>query len=228
MAPSVQAFIDYLTPRHRVIVIGGVAVIGHGFSRHTKDADIWLDPMSSAKVWATAIEDACRHFEGLTIHSLPEWIEVRGSEIAEAAEEIGMIRIQGLQEPLDIFRKPNEFTEEIFDAVAERGTRNKDGTLLPTPLDLIQSKWETGREQDQQDILFLESLVRSDYKQRLPTATLAEATSLLTRYSEWQVLQAALENPLEEVRALATQHLQEFADAGDPFSLAILAGREIP
>jgi hypothetical protein len=51
---------------------------------------------------------------------------------------------------------------------------------------------------------------------------------MLARYSEWQVLQSALENPSPEVRELAMSHLREFAAAGDPFSLAILEGREIP
>lgn len=110
----------------------------------------------------------------------------------------------------------------------DRAVVRSDGTLLPHPLDLIQSKLETGRDKDLYDIQHLESLVRADYKQRLPTATLAEATELLGRYSEWQVLVAALENPLADVRELAMTHLREFAAAGDPFSLAILEGRELP
>ena len=78
------------------------------------------------------------------------------------------------------------------------------------------------------DIQFLEDKVRAEYRAQLPTATLEEAVALLDRYSEWQVLQAALENPSPEVRELAMSHLREFAAAGDPFSLAILEGREIP
>ncbi|MGB6222702.1 hypothetical protein [Haloferula sp.] len=228
MAETVQQFIDKLTPNHRVIIIGGVAVIGHGMSRHTKDADIWLEPLHHAKAWADVVDSVCRQVPGTSIHRLPGWIEVRGSEIAHAAEETGMVRIHGLNVPLDIFRKPNEFDESVFDAVAKRAKRNDDGTLLPEPLDLVQTKMNTVRDHDQQDILFLESLVRADYKKRLPVATIEEATAMLNRYSEWQVLQAALENPSEQVRALAHQHLREFAEAGDPFSQAILEGREIP
>ena len=41
MATPVQQFIDRLTPEARVLVIGGLAVIAHGYDRHTKDADIW-------------------------------------------------------------------------------------------------------------------------------------------------------------------------------------------
>ena len=93
---------------------------------------------------------------------------------------------------------------------------------------MIQGKFNTGRDKDLQDILHLESVVRADYKKRLPTATVAEAAAMLGRYSEWQVLLAALENPWPEVRELAMSHLREFAAAGDPFSLAILEGRELP
>lgn len=228
MAATVQHFIDQLTPKHRVVIIGGVAVIGHGLSRHTKDADVWLEPMPSAVEWAKAVEEVSKQIAGTSIHRLPGWVEVSGDEIVQAVEETGMIRVHGLEEPLDLFRKPNEFKEENFDEVAARSTVNKDKTLLPDPLDLAQSKADTGREKDFQDILFLESVVRADYKARLPTASPDEAKALLTRYSEWQVLKAALENPRDEVQALARQQLKEFADAGDPFSQAILEGRETP
>ena len=228
MATTVQTFIDHLTLNHRVVILGGVAVIAHGYSRHTQDADIWLDPLSSADEWAEVIASVCRIVEGVTIHRLPGWVEISGVEIASAVEETGMLRILGLDCPLDIFRRPNEFKEVEFNEVALRTSRSGDGTLLPDPLDLIQSKMDTGRDKDFRDIQHLESVVRADYKKRLPSASLAEAQAMLERYSEWQVLTAALENPLAEVRELAMTHLREFAAAGDPFSQAILEGRELP
>jgi hypothetical protein len=91
MAITAQQFIDRLTENHRVVLIGGLAVIGHGYNRPTRDVDIWLE-----------------------------------------------------------------------------------------------------------------------------------------RYSDWQVLRAALENPSPEVRTLAESHLREFAAAGAPFSQAILEGRPLP
>ena len=228
MATTVQTFIDHLTRNHRVVILGGVAVIAHGYSRHTQDADIWLDPLSSADEWAEVIASVCRIVEGVTIHRLPGWVEISGAEIASAVEETGMLRILGLDCPLDIFRRPNEFKEVEFNEVALRTSRSGDGTLLPDPLDLIQSKMDTGRDKDFRDIQHLESVVRTDYKKRLSSASLAEAQAMLERYSEWQVLTAALENPLSEVRELAMTHLREFAAAGDPFSQAILEGRELP
>ena len=53
-----------LASRHRVILVGGMAVIGHGHARRTKDYDIWLEPMETAGVWAEALVSACaRHPE---------------------------------------------------------------------------------------------------------------------------------------------------------------------
>lgn len=115
-----------------------------------------------------------------------------------------------------------------FDAICSRALLRSDGSLLPDPLDLIQSKFDTGRDKDIYDIQHLESVVRANYKKLLPSATFDEAAAMLGRYSEWQVLASALENPSPEVRELAMTHLREFAAAGDPFSLAILEGRELP
>lgn len=228
MGSTTDQFVKSLTGQHRVIVLGGLAVIAHGFSRSTYGGDIWLDPGADEQAWADALLTCIRRFETLTLHRLPGWTEIQPAELTRAVAETNMIQILGLDCPLNVFRKPNEIEMGQFDAIYQRGRMAQDGTVLPDPLDLIQSKWDTGRDKDQQDILFLESLVRADYKKRLPTADLEEATAMLERYSEWQVLQAALENPSEEVQVLAHQHLREFAEAGDPFSLAILEGREIP
>ena len=228
MAIPVQTFVDRLTCHHRVVVLGGLAVIAHGYSRHTQDADIWLDPMSLPEEWAAVVDGVCMDLPGTTIHRLPGWVEVSGLGVVTAVAETGMVRIHGLTCPLDIFRRPNEFKELAFEEVVLRASRSADGTLLPDPLDLIQSKLDTGRDKDLHDIQHLESIVRADYKQRLPLATPEEATVMLGRYTEWQVLLSALENPSPEVQELAMSQLREFAAAGDPFSLAILEGRELP
>jgi hypothetical protein len=228
MVIPVQTFIDRLTESHRVVVLGGLAVIAHGYSRHTHDADVWLDPMESPEAWANALENVRKEFPDATVHRLPGWTEISHEEIAAAVDETGMVRVLGLSCPLDVFRRPNEYHELGFGEVVGRARKSVDGTYLPSPLDLIQSKLDTGRDKDIIDIQHLESLVREEYKQRLPTANLDEAREMLERFSEWQVLLAALENPQEDVRDLARTHLREFAAAGDPFSQAILEGREIP
>ena len=228
MADTLQSFLGLLTSRHRVIVIGGLAVIAHGRDRHTKDADIWLEPMESAELWAAALESAVSGFPGATIHRIPRWVEVSGDDIAIAVEEVGMVRIMGLGQPMDVFRKPNELESEAFDDIASRCKENADGTLLIHPLDLIITKYFTDRTSDHEDIEYLEAVTRKDYLSKLPTATPEEASFMLGRYAEWRVLQSALTNPSPEVQKLATGMLKEFAEAGDPFSKDILEGKEVP
>ena len=228
MESPTDIFIRRLTARHRVVVLGGLAVIAHGLSRSTYDGDIWLEPMASSEEWAAVLERMCQNCGNLTLHRLPGWMKVEGGALAEAVEETGMVRVSGLDCPLDVFRKPNEFDEGDFDEVCRHAIHRADGTLLPHPADLIRSKMDTGRDQDRIDILHLESVIRAEYRERLPRSTPAEARAMLERYSDWEVLAVALEHPAEEVRELARAHLREFAAEGDPFSQAILAGRPIP
>lgn len=228
MESPTDRFIRILTKERKVVVIGGLAVIAHGLSRSTYDGDIWLAPGSNCEEWAVFLENACMEFGNLTIHRLPGWLPVAGRNLVNAVEETGMVRIMGLDCPLDVFRKPNEIEIEEFEGIVARGRLRADGTILPDPLDLIQSKLDTGRDKDLNDIQHLESVVRADYKRRLPTATFEEAAQLLESFSEWQVLEFALKNPSPEVHELAMAHLREFAEAGDPFSKAILEGRELP
>ncbi len=228
MVATTGEFITALTSRHRVLVIGGLAVIAHGFNRPTMDADVWLEPMESATTWANAIGEACSKIPGLSIHSLPGWRPIAGDQIAIAAEEIGMIRVSGLDCPVDIFRQPNEFPSDAFDEVYARATPSADGTRLPDPLDLIITKLNTGRTKDLDDSRFLESVIRDQYRSILPCANLEEVTKLLDRYVDCDVCRMALENPSPDVRAHAMACLQEMAAEGDPFSQALLENREIP
>ncbi len=228
MVPSANQFIERLSQENRVIVIGGLAIIAHGFNRPTKDADIWLEPFSSPSIWAYNLEKSVSNFPSLTIHTLPGWKQISGNEIATAASEVGMVRILGLDCPLDIFRKPNEFLAEDFDEVHSRATPNSDGTWLPDPIDLAITKDQTNRDKDAQDIAFLEAKIRRIWIAQLSTATPELAKSLFDRFTDWKTCEAALQNPHPEVRELAVMHLSEFASDGDPFSQAILENRTIP
>lgn len=228
MATTTRDFVRALTARHDVLVIGGLAVIGHGLNRPTKDVDLWLDPLDSAEAWAAAVARACSAFPSLTIHTLPGWRRIDGPAIAAAATDVGMVRILGLDCPLDLFRQPNEFAAAAFPEVLSRASRNVDGTWLPDPLDLAISKDLTGRDQDVQDIRFLETKVRNAWVSQLPTASLEEAQALFARYVDWETCAAALRNPDPRIHAIARSQLEQFAAEGDPFSLAILEGRLIP
>lgn len=228
MGTSAGEFITALAAQHRVLVIGGLAVIAHGFNRPTKDADVWLEPLDLPETWANSIYNVCERFPGLTIHALPGWRQVSGPEIAVAAEEIGMVRVLGLDCPLDIFRRPNEFPVDSFDEVFERATASSDGTRLPDPLDLIITKLNTGREKDLDDSRHLESVIRERYRPLLPSASLDEVRRLFDRFLDWQVCRMALANPAQEVRDYAVECLREMAGEGDPFSQALLEDRQIP
>lgn len=228
MGTSTGEFIAALAAENRVLVIGGLAVIAHGFNRPTKDADLWLDPLESPAAWADVLERSCEGFPGITIHTLPGWRRITGPEIAAAAEDVGMVRLLGLDCPLDIFREPNEFPSGSFDEVYDRATGNADGTRLPDPLDLIITKLNTGRDMDLNDMRHLESVIRERYQSLLPSVSLEEAKRLLGRFLDWEVCRMALENPAREVRDYAIECLREMADDGDPFSQALLEEREIP
>ncbi len=228
MGATAGQFITALTESHDVIVIGGLAIIAHGFNRPTKDADVWLEPLDSPSAWADALGQVCSRFPGLSVHTLPGWRQVAGQQIAIAADEVGMVRVLGLDCPLDIFRQPNEFAADAFAEVLSRATRNADGTWLPDPIDLAISKDLTNRDKDVQDIHFLESKVRNRWVERLPTADFADARALLDRFADWRTCQAALTNPDPEVTELAMSYLREFAADGDPFSQALLANTPVP
>lgn len=228
MGTTTGEFINTLAAEHRVLVIGGLAVIAHGFNRPTKDADIWLEPLESPAAWAEVVERICASFSGITIHTLPGWRRITGREVATAAGDVGMVRLLGLDCPLDIFREPNEFPSDSFDEVYGRGTANADGTCLPDPLDLIVTKLNTGRDKDLDDSRHLESVIRERYRALLPSVSLEEAKHLLDRFLDWEVCRMALENPAQDVRDYAIKCLREMADDGDPFSLALLEEREIP
>ncbi len=228
MGPSSGEFIAALAAEHRVILIGGLAVIAHGYNRPTKDADIWLEPFDSPESWSNALTTICEKFTGLTLHTLPGWRQITGSEIAEAADDIGMIRVLGMDCPVDIFRKPNEFPTDSFDEVFNRGTAIADGTHLPDPLDLIITKLNTGRDKDLHDSHHLESVIRDRYRNALPSASFDEVKLLLERYIDWEVCKIALDNPSQKVQDYVINCLREMASDGDPFSQALLEEREIP
>lgn len=228
MGTTTGQFITALADEYRVLVIGGLAVIAHGFNRPTKDADVWLEPLVSPVAWADVLERKCAGFSGITIHTLPGWRQIAGPEIATAAEEVGMVRLLGLDCPLDIFREPNEFPAGSFDEVFDRGTANADGTRLPDPLDLIITKLNTGRDKDLNDTRHLESVIRERYRALLPSVSLNEAKHLFDRFLDWEVCRMALQNPAKEVKDYAIECLREMAADGDPFSQALLEEREIP
>ncbi|MDP1591176.1 MAG: hypothetical protein Q8M07_25705 [Prosthecobacter sp.] len=221
---STDDFTRELASRHRVLLLGGMAIIAHGLSRPTKDSDIWLEPFATVEEWVTKCLEVVSAFPGSYIWSLAERRRLDAfEEVVADISDYGVIRISGLDLPLDIFRKPNELELDEFEAVWAAAKPLNSGLRLPHEMDLYRTKANTGREHDWKDQLFLESLVKARFKERLPVCDLAEATSMLDRFLDPEALQHARTNPHPEVRALALKYLREFEAEGDPYSRDILA-----
>lgn len=224
METPINEFLTILTKSRKALLIGGLAVIAHGLSRGTKDADIWLEPMASAEDWLQAIKEAIRKYpKPLTIHCLPGWQALQGSDLVSNVNEVGMIRVNGLPVPLDIFRKPNGFEISQFDSVWGNAQVHAAGVRLPRATDLIPTKESTGRERDTGDWYFLLNKSRQEQGDALAKANTAEeASSLLADYFDYEICQRGLKNPHPEVRKVILGELQVLAADGDPFAKEIL------
>lgn len=65
-----------LARHHRVLMIGGLAVIGHGLSRSTHDSDVWLDPELPVIDWCAAVRGLVAGKSGLAIVRMGDWAAV--------------------------------------------------------------------------------------------------------------------------------------------------------
>lgn len=227
-ASSFQQFLARAATRQRVVLIGGLAVIAHGYSRPTKDGDAWLDPLESPAAWAATVRATLAEFPGLRLWSLAERRALDPDELGEAIASDGVVRVSGLTADLDLFRKPNTLPCEEFDAIWHRAAAWADEVRVIDPVDLILTKENTGREQDMQDIGFLEGKIRTDFGARLATCPPGEARALLARYADHVVCERALANPDPAVQALARGVLAELAAQGDWFSRDALARLDPP
>ena len=211
-----------LARRYRVLMLGGLAVIGHGLSRSTYDSDVWLDPGLPVDEWCRAVRAMTEGQSHLDIVSMGNWETVSEQDFSAVILRDGVVRITGVNQPMDIFRKPNQLEPEEFDEVWTRSVILEDGTRLPDPIDLLVSKQETGRDKDRADIIFLEGKIEADYLERLPRASADEAARMLGRFLTPRVAEAALSHPDQGVGRLARQFLHELAEEGDPYAAEIL------
>ena len=212
-----------LADRHRVLMLGGLAVISHGHSRPTYDADIWLDPALSCEDWANAVIDALSVYPDLHFVAIGNWSEIPPALLNELILRDGVVRVMGASQPLDIFRDPNELEISEFDDVWNRATALDDGTRVPDVIDLLVTKQATGRDKDLQDIAFLEAKAERLYLAELPTSSAEKAAFMLARFLTPKVAEAGLHHPEESVRQLSLGFLKELAEEGDPFARDILA-----
>lgn len=225
MGNRIDSFVTRLASQHRVLMLGGMAVIRHGLSRHTKDVDIWLEPLATPEAWVAVVAAALAEFqEAKPMRLFPQRV-IPLDELATAICEDRVIRVAGLEMPLDIFREPNELEHLTFDGVYANADEFQANFKILSPVELIATKENTGRQHDLTDIYFLQSQVRARWQAQLKTCDLATARALLSRFMDRVVLEAALDNPDPDVQALGKVHLRQFAEEGDPFAIDLWTER---
>lgn len=214
-----------LARRHRVIMLGGLAVISHGHSRSTYDSDVWLDPSLPVSVWCAAVQEMIALSPQAEVVCIGSWRTVGPGEFPAIVMRDKVVRVTGLNQPLDIFREPNQLEVDSFDEVWARAKPLDDGTRLPDAIDLLVTKQLTGRDKDLDDITFLERKAEADYFSRLPTASRAEACLMLARFLTPRVAEQAMDHADPGVQDLGRGFLKELAAEGDPFAAEILRRR---
>jgi hypothetical protein len=100
--------LEFLASRRRTVLLGGAAVILHGMNRMTKDYDIWLDPLPDPKAWASGIVElleAAPFLQARRIATIATgmWTPITASEIATVGSEDGVVRLAGVDRPIDVF-----------------------------------------------------------------------------------------------------------------------------
>jgi hypothetical protein len=211
-----------LADEFRVLTLGGLAVIATGFSRNTYDADIWVEPFASPEEWSNHLSPILYASGTAQPVAIGSWEKIGRGNLAGVIGRDGVIRVNGLERPLDVFRDPNQLAMEDFDEIWDRAQLQDDGTRLPDPIDLLVSKQETGRDKDRADIIFLEGKIEADYLARLPKVSADEAAHMLRRFLTPRVAEAALAHPGNGVGELARKFLHELAEEGDPYAAEIL------
>ncbi len=218
-----EDLVRQLALRFRIVTLGGVAVITHGLSRNTHDLDVWIDPMESPEAWCRALWPGIMTDSKVTIIDIGSFSPVEGGIFPEVISHDGVVRVSGLDRPLDIFRRPNEMEVSGFEEVWERASPQADGTRLPDVVDLLITKQDTGRPKDTYDIQFLEGKAEAMYLERLPKAAAGEALKMLDRFLNPKVAAAAAGHPDPVVREAGLGFLRELAEEGDPFARDLLA-----
>jgi hypothetical protein len=223
MVRTAPPFVRALASTHRVLLLGGLAVVSHGLSRLTKDVDVWLEPHVSVEAWADALQIELARFDDAYLWDLSRRERILAAEIPTVVSSVGVVRVGGLECDLDVFRVPNNLDIEDFD-VAWRDSvplGNEPFRVMDEPL-LIATKVDTERQQDRDDITFLESRIREKFAPILAECAPEKARALFARYADHVTCEAALKNPYPAVRDLAIETLREFAAGQNPFAREIL------
>lgn len=222
MEQTVEKFLETLSRRGRVLLLGGLAIVVHGLSRTTKDADIWFEPCESILEWADSLLKAISSFPNAKFYDLRNQTNCKENSIVKIIARDNVIRIVGLDRPLDIFRIPHNLNIDDFKAIWDRSKMTLGTVRVLDEIDLLTTKDGTSRSQDVADISFLEDKIRKQLSKQLTTSSLKKASEILERYCDYEICKAALKNQNPEVRKLAKDNLVLLAESGDPFAAEIL------
>jgi hypothetical protein len=219
---TAQEAVAFLASKRRTVLLGGLAVILHGLSRNTKDYDIWLDPLPDVQSWASPIQQLLTREASLQarrISTFGGWKPISVGDVPVAGTEDRLIRIAGIERPIDVFFVPNEFEAVDFEGVWERGISIEHGVRLIEAIDLIVTKQLTDRPQDETDIRFLTNKIEERYRSRLRTCSESEAVYMLNRFATPEIAAIAVRESKEDsIRAIGWRILREMRDNGDPFA----------
>jgi hypothetical protein len=192
-----------LCANNRVILLGGMAMLAHGFARFTRDVDIWLDPTEGIESWAGALASVVARFRNLKFVSAQTKNKVFQKKIKSLVEREEMIRITGLDMDVDVFFRPNNLRIEDFDSVWARSAEKEKGLKIPDEIDLGLTKMGTERIQDKIDIKWLDAKIIPALSKKLESCSLDEAGIVFARITSIPLLKSAMKNPNPHVRSLA-------------------------
>lgn len=225
MAITIENFLKVLAENCKIVLLGGLAVVAHGLPRTTKDADIWLEPVEFEQ-WMDNLFSNVSRFPELQFFDLRKQKICKESSVRKIIERDAVIRIIGMDRPLDIFRVPHNLEIEDFDSVWARSDISLNHVRVADEIDLLITKEGTGRSIDLADISFLENKIREKLTAIMPTISFNKASEILSRYYDYEVCRSALSNPDKRVSSLALQILRDSAREGDPFAAEILEEKQ--
>lgn len=198
-----ERLVRNLCENNRVILLGGIAMLAHGFARFTRDVDVWLDPTGGIEAWVTSLSSAVALFGKSKYVSARTKTEVDVTEIQTLVEAEEMIRITGLDMDVDVFFRPNNLKIDDFDSVWNRAAEKEKGLRIPDEIDLGLTKLGTERIQDRIDIEWLDAKIMPILSKKLESCSLDEAEAVFDRITSIPLLASALKNPNPLVRSFA-------------------------
>lgn len=141
----------------RFVLIGGMAVVAHGFSRTTKDVDIVYDASTeNCSRFAAALSEL--RAEVLAADTLPPGGEITGEWLAEGGQFVFATE----QGQLDALSRVSVGTyEDLARSAVFTTLRDGSEVAVISYEDLVRSKQAAGRDQDLLDLEALRA-IRAD------------------------------------------------------------------